>query len=198
MVSIQAIIFDLGQTLIPFSLDRLRPHLDLLPREWFHQLETGTLSPQQFQAAICGRARLDPDAFAPWWNSIFEPRWLVPQAWIRTLLGRYRCGLLSNTNALHFAFLSAEQPLLAEFAFHILSHEVGACKPDARIYEAAEAAAGCAPEAILYFDDVPDFVAAARRRGWQATQFTGAEVVAQFLPELGTASAPGRSLAREG
>lgn len=181
----RAIIFDLGKTLIPFSLEPLRARLNgAPPQEIFGRLETGSLAPERFQREMCARTGLAPVEFGPWWNSIFEPRWLVPQTWIETLLGRYRCGVMSNTNALHFAFLKAEHPLLERFDFHILSHEVGACKPEARIYAAAEGAAGCAPEEIMYFDDVAAFVNAARARGWQAHQFTGAEVVAENLPEL--------------
>ncbi len=188
--AIQTVIFDLGKTLIPFSLAPLHARLDAQPgsreaaKHLFQRFECGDLEPEAFQDAVCGLANLSAPEFGPWWNSIFEPHLLVPESWLRFLLRRYRCGLLSNTNALHFAFLLSEQPVLAEFAFRILSHEVGAAKPDPLIFEAAEAAARCRPESILYFDDIPEFVAAARRRGWQAHQFTAAQAVSSVLPEL--------------
>ena len=62
-------------------------------------------------------------------------------------------------------------PWLEDFDFHILSHEVGAVKPQAPIYAAAERAARCRPGEILYFDDVPEFIAGAAARGWRAEQF---------------------------
>lgn len=188
--AIQTVIFDLGKTLIPFSLAPLHARLDVQPggreaaQHLFQRFECGDLEPEAFQEAVCSLTRLSAMEFDRWWNSIFEPRLLVPEAWLRLLLRRYRCGLLSNTNAVHFTFLLREQPVLAEFAFRILSHEVGAAKPDALIFEAAEAAAHCRPESILYFDDIPEFVAAARRRGWQAHQFTTAQAVSSILPEL--------------
>lgn len=188
--AIQTVIFDLGKTLIPFSLAPLQARLNAQPgdreaaRHLFQRFECGGLEPEAFQEAVCGLTRLSAAEFGPWWNSIFEPRLLIPEAWLRLLLRRYRCGLLSNTNALHFAFLLTEQPVLAQFAFRILSHEVGAAKPEPLIFEAAEAAAHCRPESILYFDDIPEFVAAARRRGWQAHQFTEAQAVSSVLPEL--------------
>ncbi|MGH9412845.1 MAG: HAD-IA family hydrolase [Terriglobales bacterium] len=192
-VPTQTIIFDLGKTLIPFCLEPLQARLEApgaapgardAAQRLFTRFECGRLSAAAFERAICELTRLPSAEFVPWWNSIFEHRLLLPEAWIRSLLARYRCGLLSNTNPLHFAFLSAGHPILSEFAFRILSHEVGAAKPDPLIYQVAEAAAQCPPEAIVYFDDVPDFVAAARKRGWQAYRFTTAAAVQSILPGL--------------
>jgi len=173
-----ALIFDLGQTLVPFSFEPLRPQLEscrAAATALVNELEIGALDAARFQQKMGRLAGLAPEAFLPWWNSIFEPRWLVPPELLRRLLREYRVGLLSNTNALHFAYLEQTFPLLREFAFRIVSHEVGAAKPSARIYAAAEAAAQCAPADILYFDDIPEFVAAARRRGWRAEVFAGAD-----------------------
>jgi FMN phosphatase YigB (HAD superfamily) len=188
MPPVRTLIFDLGQTLIPFSLARLEPRLAGCREpalELCRRFEAGGLTPESFQAEMCGLTGLGAEEFAPWWNAIFEPRWLIPPQRLRALMRRYRTGLLSNTNPLHFAYLEERWPLLGAFDFHVLSHEVGAAKPDARIYQAAEAAAGCAPDEILYLDDVPEFVAAARGRGWQAEVFTGA---ASLESALGTAA----------
>ncbi|HUX68594.1 MAG TPA: HAD-IA family hydrolase [Terriglobales bacterium] len=180
----RTIIFDLGQTLVPFSFERLRPRLEPCRAQasaLVSQLETGELDAARFQRELGRLAGLAPEAFLPWWNSIFELRWLVPPELLRELLEQYRVGLLSNTNALHFAFLEQAFPLLGELDFRIVSHQVGAAKPAERIYAAAEAAAGCAPEEILYFDDIAEYVAAARRRGWQAEVFAGADAVRRHL-----------------
>lgn len=180
---VKSIIFDLGRTLIPFSLEPLRPQLNQPEvAELCRRFEAGGLSPAAFHREVCRLTDLPAPAFESWWNAIFQPDWLVPQDYIRGLLSRFRVGLLSNTNAIHFAYLRREHPLLDEFDFHILSHEVGAAKPEPLIYEAAEAGARCAPGEIVYFDDVAEFVAAARRRGWQAHQFTSAATVFAALP----------------
>jgi FMN phosphatase YigB (HAD superfamily) len=184
MAEFRTLIFDLGKTLIPFSLARLEPQLDGCREPALamaRRFEAGELTPESFQAGMWELTGLSAAEFTPWWNSIFEERWLVAPERLRGLMRRFRTGLLSNTNALHYAFLAGQQPLLGEFAFHILSHEVGASKPDPRIYAAAEAAADCAPAEILYFDDIPEFVAAARGRGWQAEVFTGPETVEAAL-----------------
>ncbi|HET9783363.1 MAG TPA: HAD-IA family hydrolase, partial [Terriglobales bacterium] len=149
--------------------------------ELCRNFEAGRMSAEVFPGEVCRLTAIPAGQFKPWWNAIFEPDWLVPQEYVRGLLSRYRVGLLSNTNAIHFEYLRREHPLLEEFDFHILSHEVGATKPEQLIYDAAEAAADCAREEILYFDDVAEFVAAARRRGWQAHQFTSAATVFDAL-----------------
>jgi len=180
MADIQTIVFDLGNTLVPFSLAPLRARWGgcaAEAAELCNRFESGQLRPEQFRRRMGALAGVDAPDFDAWWNAIFEDRWLVEPARIRALAGQYRLGLLSNTNAVHFEFLRRTRPLLGEFDFLILSHEVGAAKPDPAIYAAAEAAARCPPEAILYFDDVPEFVVAARHRGWHAVEFTGAEVV---------------------
>ncbi|HXE30255.1 MAG TPA: HAD-IA family hydrolase [Terriglobales bacterium] len=184
----RTIIFDLGRTLVPFSFDPLRPRLAPCMEQaqpLLLRAETGELGPRDFQRAMCALTGVPPAEFPPWWNSIFGAAWLIPPGWIRRLLASRRVGLLSNTNALHYEFLLRERPLLRDFAFRIASHEAGAAKPDPRIYAAAEAAAQCGPHEILYLDDIPAFVEAARARGWQAEVFTGSAPLAASLEARG-------------
>ncbi len=79
-------------------------------------------------------------------------------------------GCLSNTNAPHWDAMFHEPRLavLATLDFPIASHLVGAEKPDARMYEAFEAASGAQGEQIVYFDDAFGNVDAAAARSWQA------------------------------
>lgn len=48
----------------------------------------------------------------------------------------------------------------------VCSHEVGLAKPDPRIYVLCAARLGVRPEEIVFLDDVPANVEAARRLGW--------------------------------
>jgi putative hydrolase of the HAD superfamily len=93
-------------------------------------------------------------------------------------LARAGCpfGILSNTCAVHWNHLLAERPwVLAGGPREIvLSHEVGAMKPDRRIYDVAAARAGVPPERIFFCDDIPAHVAAAREAGWDAEVFRSA------------------------
>lgn len=190
---VETIIFDLGQTLIPFSFDRLRPLLEPCRESaarLIAQAEIGELGPRDFQTGMCRLTGIPFADFPAWWNSIFAPSYLVPEVWVRGLARYYRLGLISNTNALHFSFLERQYSLLRAFSFRILSHQVGAAKPAPAIYAAAEAAAGCAPEAIFYLDDIPAFVEAARRRSWRAEVFGGWENLSGLLAAHGLQCAP--------
>jgi FMN phosphatase YigB (HAD superfamily) len=86
---------------------------------------------------------------------------------------------LSNTNHIHWPKLvhrDGEQPLPGEPRYptvkrlhtHHASHLMRVSKPAPAIYRAFEQATGYAGPQILFFDDVPENVAAARAVGWHA------------------------------
>lgn len=78
---------------------------------------------------------------------------------------------LSNTNDRHWRTIMREdaryQPL-AELDFCLASHELGVMKPDEQIYRLAERRMGFSGEQVLFFDDKPANVEAARAVGWRA------------------------------
>lgn len=83
---------------------------------------------------------------------------------------------LSNTNATHWAMMQglnghtrAAVPL-HQLTHRFASHLIGAMKPDPAIYEHVEKTLGIDPTSILFFDDHPPNVVAARERGWQVEQ----------------------------
>ena len=63
----------------------------------------------------------------------------------------------------------------------MLSYEVGALKPDDKIYREAIQRAGCRPEECFFTDDIAINVDAARNNGMDAVQFVSA---AQLEGEL--------------
>lgn len=78
---------------------------------------------------------------------------------------------LSNTNHAHWRRLiegAHASPAIALLQRHLVSHEMGAVKPDQAIYAAAEVALDADPEEIAFFDDMEANVIAARERGWRA------------------------------
>ncbi|BAM01423.1 MULTISPECIES: HAD family hydrolase [Caldilinea] len=74
-------------------------------------------------------------------------------------------GAISNTNALHVAWLDAHVPELREFDLVMMSNEVGIHKPDPQIFELAMELLNIPAEQILYIDDLAENVEAARRLG---------------------------------
>ena len=191
----KAVILDLGKTVIHFdfargyqALERLCPHAAaeipkrIVGARLAERLETGLIEPHDFHTELCGALdlRVDYDGFCEIWNSIFgDP--LIPERLLEGLAARYRLILLSNTNAIHIEGLRRKYPQLRHFHDMILSYQVGAMKPNPRIYQAAIERAGCRPEECFYTDDIPAFVDAARVAGMYATQFVGLEQLERDL-----------------
>lgn len=183
------IYFDLGNVLLFFDHHRACRQLAQLTGASEQQIwntlfasgleleyEAGRISSRQVHQAFleATRSKLDFDAFALAFSDIFEVN--VP---MKAILGqlkfcKYRLGLLSNTNDMHWRlFTDGRYSLLPDaFEQRVLSHEVGAVKPDAAIFQAAIERAGVAPGEIFYMDDIPGHVAGARAVGIDAVQFT--------------------------
>ncbi|MFB3883274.1 MAG: HAD-IA family hydrolase [Armatimonadota bacterium] len=97
--------------------------------------------------------------------------------------------LLSNTNAAHTDWWRSHFPeVLPLFDGCVLSHEVGAEKPEEAIYRQVERLSGVSPGRHVFTDDVPEFAAAARSFGWHGIHFTGAD---DYLRQLAALSAGG-------
>jgi putative hydrolase of the HAD superfamily len=88
---------------------------------------------------------------------------------------------LSNTNPIHFAMVKEAYPLLRHFDDFVLSYEVGAAKPEAKIYQEAIVRAQCNPEECFFTDDVALNIEAARLNGMDAVQFLSAEQLEREL-----------------
>jgi putative hydrolase of the HAD superfamily len=76
-------------------------------------------------------------------------------------------------------------PLLRHFDDYVLSYEVGAAKPEAKIYQEAIARAQCDPEECFFTDDMAVNVEAARAHGMDAVQFLSAEQLERELRARG-------------
>lgn len=147
--------------------------------------DTGRLNPQEFAARFCAAAgaRLSYAEFAEIWCDIF-----VEQEEVTGLLDRIAekadLVLLSNTDPLHIAYVRSHYDFLRKFGRMLLSYEVGHAKPAPQIFERAlclvAPGSGC-----IYFDDVPEYVAAARACGLHAEQFTDAAALRRDLQRFG-------------
>jgi glucose-1-phosphatase len=187
---IKTVLFDLGNVIIPFDFklayERLARHCGCRPEEVPARIRaTGLVAPfekgeiaaepfvREFSAAL--RLQLTYQEFCDWWSGVFLPETLVPESLLEDLAGRYRLLALSNTNPIHFAMVQKTYPLLRHFDDFVLSYQVGAAKPEARIYHEAIARAQCCPEDCFFIDDLAVNVEAARGHGMDAVQFLSVE-----------------------
>lgn len=195
-MSHRAIFFDLGNVLAPFDFTRAFSALEaasplsiaemtqrLKTVSHIHDYECGRLSDQAFVDAMRSTLQLDVtfEEFDTIWNSIFLPATLVPESLLMHLRERYTLLLLSNTNGLHFRFLEKHYPHVAHFHHLVLSHQVGAEKPDPVIYQRALETAGVAPQEAFFTDDLLANIDAARSLGIDAEQFVGVPALEEQL-----------------
>ena len=192
--NIDVIFFDLGNVILPFNhyqiAEKLLPFIQRRefqdPKKIFSYLfdlnngainsfDAGKLSPQEFFQSLKESLELSIsfDAFVPIWNRIFVEDLGVSEI-IRSLKGRWRLGLLSNTDPLHFEYIVSTFPVVSEIEKWILSYEVGFKKPDARIFQKAIEWASVEPERILFIDDTQGHVEAAISLGIQGIHFLSA------------------------
>ncbi len=197
---IRTVIFDLGRVIVPFEFRRgyakLAPLCGIPAAEipgrigttdLVRRLESGAIESREFVRELSSHLNFEIsyDEFCEIWNSIFLPATLIPESMLEGIARNYRMVLLSNTNAIHFEMLRENYPMLRHFHAFVLSHEVGAMKPQPRIYERVIEVAECAPEECFFTDDMPEFVAGARAHGIDAVLFESAEQIERELHSRG-------------
>jgi glucose-1-phosphatase len=193
---IKAILFDLGNVIVPFDFKRAYTKLGplcgcpvteisarLRSTDLVQRFETGRIASEPFVAELSALLGLKTTylEFCDLWTSVFFEETLVPESLIAGLGARHRLLVLSNTNPIHFSMLKPRYALFRYFDDFVLSYEVGALKPDAKIYQEAIQRAQCRPEECFFTDDIAINVEAARNNGIDAVQFLSA---AQLEGEL--------------
>jgi glucose-1-phosphatase len=197
---IEVILYDLGNVILPFNHYQIAEKLSrfsktesrdpeaifsfLFAREKgaINQYETGKVSTSEFFLDLKRSFRLSVtfEAFVPIWNDIFVENPEVSET-ILSQKGRWKLGLLSNTNSLHFGYALSKFPIVRVFDRWILSHEVGFKKPDVEIFQKAMEWASVEPEKILFIDDLKKNVEAAVSLGMQGIHFTSAQQLKEEL-----------------
>jgi len=181
-----AYLFDLGNVLVGFDHRRFcrrfavaagrgseeEIYHSVLRGELSERFERGEISGEDFYRKVSEKwaPHVSMDRFRELWCDIF---WENPgmEDLVARLKGPARLILVSNTNAWHMESILERIRFLESFDARVLSYEVGARKPDTRIFEAALAAAAARPERCMYFDDLEENIEAARRLGIHGVLF---------------------------
>jgi putative hydrolase of the HAD superfamily len=198
---IEVILFDLGNVMLPFNhlpiaekLSRCSLKKDFQDTQktfsylFDHQngvinpFDRGEIPPEAFFHSLKEKMKLPIsfETFLPIWNQIFVEDPEVSEI-IRSLKGRWRLGLLSNTDPLHFNYILSSFPIVRILDKWILSYEVGFKKPDLRIFQKAIAWASVGPEKILFIDDTRGHIEAAGSLGIQGIHFVSADQLKKEL-----------------
>lgn len=194
----KAIILDIGNVLVFHDNQLLYRRLGelgglsaeaverLVSRGTWDSLHRDGSDALQIRRQVCAALGLDldPQRFDEVFNSHFTPNDAIAPI-VETLIGRVQLVALSNTNAIHAEYLRDQLPLLGKFDHLLFSHELGWIKPDPRIYREALRRTGAKPSEAAFFDDIPEFVEAARQLGIAAYVYRSAEEFAGQLAALG-------------
>lgn len=128
---------------------------------------------------------LGDDDFVAAINSVLVGEKKAVAAAIEKLAQQYQIACLSNTNHVHWDTLNVKFPCFQFFKLKLASHLIGYSKPDLRIYQIAQEQFGVDLEKILFFDDKPENVTAARQLGWSAYRFVNENGFFQDLQRHG-------------
>jgi len=198
---IEIILYDLGNVILSFSHFQIAEKLSRYsqrdefkePKRLFSYLfdfengaingyEIGKVSSLEFfqfleeslQLTLCF------EEFVPIWDDIFTENEDVSKI-ILSQKGKWKLGLVSNTNPLHFEYVLQKFPVLHIFDKRILSHEIGSKKPAIEIFGKAIEWASVTPEKILFIDDMKKHVEVAVSLGMQGIHFISAEQLREEL-----------------
>jgi len=196
--------FDLGNVLLKFDhrlACRQMSEVSGAPTEKIWQLvfegdlelryEAGEFSDAEFHEIFCKETGTRPDLEALLFagSAIFAPNTSIFPV-VAALDGAgYRMGILSNTCPGHWNYCSQGRYGLIQSAFDVyaLSYELGACKPDPKIFAGAAELAGVPPQEIFFVDDIAGHVAGARKAGFDAVQYTTTPALVADLRKRGIA-----------
>ncbi|MDQ7816678.1 MAG: HAD family phosphatase [Melioribacteraceae bacterium] len=192
------IVFDLGNVLIPFDYSKpiqyfnnLKPGLGdrfaELYKKNYHvhrEFERGSITRTQYLATMIEwlENMITKDEFSKIFSDIFSLNENVI-ALLPKLKENYTLCLLSNTNEIHREYGYQHHQFLNHFAKLFLSHEVGAIKPEEKIYRAVENFTKRPSNEHLFIDDIQEYVDGAKACGWDGIRFTGYEKLLKDLKE---------------
>ncbi|MFG0258888.1 MAG: HAD-IA family hydrolase [Phycisphaerales bacterium JB041] len=204
---VRMVCFDAGGVLVRICRTwRERCERAGLPFRWSSEAEADSDERRAIHAEF-ERGRMPPDAYfaalAESAGGLYTAEELhaIHVAWIaeeypgaRALVQALRdvptvsTGLLSNTNAVHWATPSMTGDTgsaVSGLDHPHASHLLGLTKPTTEIFRAFERESGFDAGSILFFDDLPENVEAARAAGWSAERIdhTG-DTTAQVVTHL--------------
>lgn len=198
---VDALLFDLGGVVIDIDFERVLRHwarhsryseAELRERcvldDLYERYERNEVGDAEFFAHVRTVLALQADdaEIAAGWNAIFVGLNNDVMATVAATAQRVPSFVLTNTSACHQATWTRAYPVLFEtFRGVFASTDLGMRKPERRAFDAVVARIGVDPGRILFFDDLPENVAGARRAGLQAVCVSAPGDVSAALAAVG-------------
>ena len=111
------------------------------------------------------------------------------EALLESLSKRYSIACLSNTNPIHWEWMSKHTHLEQLLHKCLLSFRTGFMKPDMETFVHAAKELACKPQEVIFFDDNPTNVAAATEAGFRAFLVKDFKDLTNRLRKLGIIAA---------
>ena len=196
----RVVAFDIGKVLLDFDygifVRNMVPHTKLSVGELDELLntspllaeyESGSIDTQTFYELIRKATGFTGDLklFGGFFEAIFDPIQEIIDVQRRLHEKGVPTYTLSNTNELAVRHIAQTYDFWSRFEGHVLSYEAKSLKPAARIYEVFEVTTGCEGQEIVYLDDRPENIVAAKKRGWNAWQHVEPDQTLNVLATLG-------------
>lgn len=182
-----ALVFDLGNVLLPIDLDKTYEafafYSSLFSAKEIRQIteneslwvqyESGLQSDEEFEAMIVERFGLtcSTEQFQQSFNALLLQFDEEHCAFIKQLSASFPIYLLSNTSRLHAReYLNQSYPnfnLFDSFGYIHLSFEMGMVKPDVRIYNQVVECNQLHDHQVIFFDDNINNIESAKNIGWE-------------------------------
>ena len=198
---IKFLYFDLGKVLVNFDSRRMLEqmadvagiHANDVGRVLFDdrlqaEFELGHLTDEEFHQEFSRRTNTQTDfqALTVAAADFFELNMSILPVVASLGRSRHRLGILSNTCRLHWRHCVDSYRVVAElFPVYVLSCDVGAVKPDLKIYRVAAERAGVHAAEIFFVDDLEDNVNGALAAGFDAVRYVSMPQLADDLRERG-------------
>jgi len=198
------VLFDLGNVLVRLDLARGLEHFRRLAGDqapaslelakvFFSEASLacnrGERSPERFLQSLArqlGGPKVPLARLTEAWCDIFD-RWPQMEALAdEVLLRGHPTYLASNTDPIHYTYLSLRLPILRRLTGVHLSYEAGVIKPDPRFFRLLLDRFGLLASNCVYLDDSPAHVESARSLGIRGHVHTGdVEAARSFLEQNG-------------
>lgn len=184
-MSVDAVIFDIGNVLIEWQPERYydarigpERRREMFAAVDLHAMNDRVDQGQPFRETIYAAAEARPewrDEIRAWhddWIEMATPAIALSVSLLRALRSKgVPVFALTNFGIESFAHAKIHYPFLDEFDRAYVSGHMGVTKPAPAIYEMVERDCGVAPERLLFADDRAENIEAAAVRGWQTHLF---------------------------
>lgn len=195
----KAVLFDVGKVLVDFDYEAVAgavtklskstvPHLSTISGPFLDDYHCGRIQCESLHEFFVGEYETERDfeRFEEAMCSSFSP---IPEGieLFSTLLERddVKVGIISDNHRMCERWMRRELPILFSCDGVILSQDVGAMKPDSKIYLSALSAVGLPPEQCFFIDDRENNIHGAKAVGMEGVVHldwsTTKRAVADFL-----------------